>query len=110
MTTFVSDFEPKALWGHFDQILTIPRASKDEGQMRDYVISVAERNGLEHRADAAGNVVVPIPGTAGHEDAPITILQGHMDMVQEKNSDVDFDFSTDAIVPRVDGDYLNATG
>ena len=110
MTTFVSDFEPKALWGHFDQILTIPRASKDEGRMREYVISVAERNGLEHRADAAGNLVVVVPGTAGREEAPITILQGHMDMVQEKNSDVEFDFSSDAIMPRVDGEYLNATG
>ncbi len=110
MTTFVSDFEPQALWRHFDQILTIPRASKDEGKMRDYVISVAERNGLEHRTDAAGNVVVSKPGTAGREEAPITILQGHMDMVQEKNSDVDFDFASDAIVPRREGEYLNATG
>lgn len=110
MTTFVSDFEPQALWRHFDQILTIPRASKDEGKMRDYVIGVAEHNGLEHQTDAAGNVVVRVPGTSGHENAPITILQGHMDMVQEKNSDVDFDFSSDAIVPRREGEYLNATG
>jgi dipeptidase D len=110
MTTFVSDFEPQALWRHFDQILTIPRASKDEGQMRDYVVGIAEAAGLAHRSDAAGNVVVSVPGTAGHENAPSTILQGHMDMVQEKNSDVDFDFSTDAIVPRRDGEYLNATG
>ena len=110
MTTFVSDFEPQPLWRHFDQILTIPRASKDEGKMRDYVISVAERNGLEHSADAAGNVVVRVPGTSGHEGAPVTILQGHMDMVQEKNSDVDFDFASDAIVPRREGEYLNATG
>jgi dipeptidase D len=110
MTTFVSDFEPKALWRHFDQILTIPRASKDEGKMRDYVVGVAERNGLGYQTDAAGNVVVRKPGTAGHEDAPITILQGHMDMVQEKNSDVDFDFSTGSIQPRREGEYLNATG
>jgi dipeptidase D len=110
MTTFVSEFEPQALWHHFDQILTIPRASKDEGKMRDYVVGIAAAAGLEHRSDAAGNVVVVMPGTPGHENAPITILQGHMDMVQEKNSDVDFDFSSDAIQPRVDGDYLNATG
>ncbi len=110
MTTFVSDFEPQALWRHFDQILTIPRASKDEGRMRDYVIAEAERNGLEHSADAAGNVVVRMPGTTGRENAPVTVLQGHMDMVQEKNSDVEFDFSSDAIQPRRDGEYLNATG
>ena len=110
MTTFVSEFEPQALWRHFDRILTIPRASKDEGRMRDYVVGVAEAAGLEHRSDAAGNLVVAVPATAGQENAPITILQGHMDMVQEKNSDVDFDFSTDAIVPRREGEYLNATG
>ncbi len=108
--TFVSDLEPKALWRHFDHILTIPRASKDEGQARAYVIEVAERNGLDYQVDDAGNVVVRKPGSAGHEDAPATILQAHLDMVQEKNSDVDFDFSTDAIQPRQDGDWVLATG
>ncbi len=110
MTTFVSEFEPQVLWRHFDKILNIPRASKDEGKMRDYVVSVAEANTLPFSRDDAGNLVVRVPATAGHESAPVTILQGHMDMVQEKNSDVDFDFSSDAIVPRRDGDYLNATG
>ena len=110
MTTFVSDFEPQPLWRHFDQILTIPRASKDEGKMRDYVIAVAEKNGLEHRADAAGNVVVYKPGTSGHEEAPAVVLQAHLDMVQQKNSDVEFDFDNDPIEPRRDGDYLKATG
>jgi len=108
--TFVADLEPKPLWAHFDQILTIPRGSKEEEQMRQYVIGVAERNGLEYDADGAGNVVVRKPGTKGHEHAEVTILQSHLDMVNEKNSDVDHDFSQDAIKPERDGDYLTATG
>lgn len=108
--TFVATLEPQALWGHFDQILTIPRGSKEEEQMRQYVIGVAERNGLEYETDAAGNVIVRKPGTAGHEGAPFTILQAHLDMVNEKNSDVDHDFSKDSIKPQRDGEYLKATG
>jgi dipeptidase D len=108
--TFVAELEPTALWRHFDTILTIPRASKDEERMRAHVVAAAESHGLPHQVDAAGNVVVRKPATPGHEGAAVTILQSHLDMVQEKNSDVEFDFTTDAIVPRMDGEYLKATG
>ena len=108
--TFVSDLEPTALWRHFDTILAIPRASKAEDRMRAHVEGVAEGLGLAHCADGAGNLVVRKPATAGHDRAAVTILQSHLDMVQEKNSDVDFDFAVDAIVPQIDGDYLTATG
>ncbi len=108
--TFVSDLEPTALWRHFDTVLTIPRASKDEGRMRDHIVASADRLGLAHHADAAGNLVVRMPATPGHEGADITVLQSHLDMVQEKNADVAFDFATDAIVPRMQGEYLSATG
>ena len=108
--TFVAELDPPALWKHFDEIMTIPRGSKDEGRVRDYVLSVVEKTGLPHKADAAGNVVVQKAGTAGHENAPIVILQAHLDMVEEKNSDVDHNFDTDPIIPRRDGDYLKATG
>ena len=108
--TFVSELEPTALWSHFDRILEIPRGSKEEGRMREYVLEVAGRHGLEHRVDDAGNVVVRKPGAAGHEDAPITILQSHLDMVNEKNSDVDHDFSKDPIQPKRDGEWLMAKG
>lgn len=108
--TFVSDFEPKSLWSHFDEILTIPRGSKEEEKMRAFVVSVAERLGLEHKVDATGNVVVKKPATPGKEGAPAVVLQAHLDMVNEKNSDVDFDFDTDAIRPVHDGEYLTADG
>ncbi len=108
--TFVSSLEPSVLWSHFDTILTIPRASKDEGRMRDHVIALAERAGCPHVVDGAGNVIVRKPAAPGHEAAPVTILQSHLDMVQEKNADVAHDFATDAIVPQRDGEHLTATG
>jgi len=108
--TFVSELEPTALWKHFDQILTIPRGSKDEEAMRQYVVSVADRCGLEHSSDSVGNVVVRKPGTAGLTDAPATVLQSHLDMVNDKNSDVDHDFDKDPIIPQRDGEYIKATG
>jgi dipeptidase D len=108
--SFISEWEPRAVWAHFDEILKIPRASKDEGRIREYVLGVAERNTLESKVDANGNVVVRKPGSPGHENAAATILQSHLDMVQEKNSDVEHDFETDAITPVKDGAYLKADG
>ena len=108
--TFVSDLEPTALWTYFDQILTIPRASKEEDRIRDWVLGIADRLGLEHQVDGTGNVVVRKPASPGREGAATTILQAHLDMVTEKNSDVDFDFATDAIRPVLDGEHLTADG
>ncbi|MFQ5536242.1 MAG: aminoacyl-histidine dipeptidase [Gemmatimonadota bacterium] len=108
--TFVRDFEPTALWAHLDEILTIPRGSKEEEEIREYVISVARRAGLKYDVDATGNVVVRKPGTPGHGNAPVTILQAHLDMVNEKNSDVEHDFRKDPITPVLEGEYLTADG
>lgn len=108
--TFVSELEPRPLWSHFDEILTIPRGSKEEGAIRAYVVGVADRLGLEHRVDTTGNVVVKKPASAGREGAATIVLQSHLDMVNEKNSDVDFDFGRDAIQPVREGAYLTADG
>ncbi|HEX9736622.1 MAG TPA: M20/M25/M40 family metallo-hydrolase, partial [Thermoanaerobaculia bacterium] len=108
--TFVSELEPRPLWQHFDHILTIPRGSKNEERMRRYVLGRAERKGLEHKVDAVGNVVVRKGASAGREGAAVTILQSHLDMVNEKNSDVEHDFDKDPIKPKRDGDYLRAEG
>jgi len=108
--TFVAALKPVPLWQHFDDILTVPRASKDEEQIRTHVLGVANKLGLKHQTDVAGNVIVHKPGTGEHDNAPPTILQSHLDMVQEKNTGVGFDFSTDAIVPKRDGEYITATG
>ena len=108
--TFVAALDPTPLWTHFDAILTIPRASKDEGRMRTHVVGAAERAGCSAVIDGTGNIVVRKPATPGHGDAAVTILQSHLDMVQEKNADVAHDFATDAIVPQRHGAYLTATG
>ena len=108
--TFVSDLEPTSLWRYFDEILTIPRASKDEGRIRAYVIGVAEKLGLQYQTDDVGNVVVRKPASDGLEAAPAVVLQGHLDMVEEKNSDVQHDFRKDPIQPQMDGAWLKATG
>jgi dipeptidase D len=104
---FVADLEPKEVWRHFDRILTIPRGSRNEQAIRDYVISLAEAEGLEHRVDAVGNVVVRKPANSG---GATVILQSHLDMVNEKNSDVQHDFERDPIEARRDGEYIYATG
>jgi len=108
MTTFVSDLEPKALWRRFDEILAVYRPSKGEEAMRDHVLAVAAAAGLEHRRDEAGNLVVAKPAAPGREQAPVTVLQAHLDMVYEK--DVEHDFATQPIVPVRDGEYLKARG
>jgi dipeptidase D len=108
--TFVADLEPTSLWRYFDEILTIPRASKDEGRIREYVIGVAEKLGLQHQIDDIGNVVVRKPASDGANSAPPVVFQGHLDMVEEKNSDVQHDFRKNPIQPQMDGEWLKATG
>ena len=108
--TFVSDLEPRPLWRHFDAILAIPRPSRQEERARRYVIDLAEARGLRWREDAAGNLVVEKPASPGREGAPGVILQGHLDMVTEKNAGTAHDFERDPILPRrVDG-WVKATG
>ena len=108
--SFVATLEPTGLWKHFDAILAIPRASKNEENMRRHVASLANGVGFVHAIDSAGNIVVRKPGTTGHEGAPVTILQSHLDMVTEKNADVEHDFTKDPIIPRMDDGYIKATG
>ena len=110
MTTFVSDLAPQPLWKHFDAILEIPRPSGQEDAARRYVIGLAERKGLQVRQDSYGNFVVSKPASPGREGAPTVVFQAHLDMVTEKNSDVQHDFSRDPIVPRREGEWVKATG
>ena len=106
----ITELEPKALWSQFAKVCSIPHPSKHEAQLREYVIEVAKRNGLEDQQDAVGNVVVRKAATAGYEGHPGVILQAHMDMVPQKNSDLKFNFETDPIQPYVDGDWVKARG
>jgi len=98
------------IWHFFNEILAIPRASKHEEQIRQYIVDFAEKRHLSYQIDAIGNVVVRKPAAKGKEHLPIVILQSHMDMVCEKNADVQHDFSRDGIQHYIDGDWLKAQG
>lgn len=106
----IANLEPKLVWEQFDAITRVPRPSKKEGKIREYLVAFAREHGIECRTDKIGNVVMRKPATAGYEEHPTVILQSHMDMVCEKNSDVEFDFEHDAIRTRIDGGWVKAEG
>ncbi len=106
----IATLEPRTVWEIFDAITQVPRPSKKEGKIIDFLIAFAEKHGIEYRKDAIGNVVMRKPATAGYESRPAVILQAHMDMVCEKNSDVEFDFEKDPIRTRIDGEWVRAEG
>ena len=106
----ISDLQPKLVWKHFDEIRKIPHCSKHEEKIREYIVAFAEKRNLNVKTDKSGNVVVTKPATKGMEQKPVIILQGHMDMVCEKNSDVQHDFSKDPLKLKRDGDVLTAVG
>jgi len=110
MSSTFEGLRPSLLWKHFEQILKIPHCSGNEKALGDYIISVAERLNLAWKRDDVGNVVVEKKASAGHENAETIILQGHMDMVGEKNSDVDHDFTKDAIKAEIKGEWIQAKG
>jgi dipeptidase D len=106
----IKNLEPKLVWKHFDEIRKIPRCSKHEEKIREYIVDFGKKQGLKTKVDVVGNVVLFKPATSGMQNKPTVILQGHMDMVCEKNSDVKFDFSKDPIQLRIKGDLLAAEG
>lgn len=97
-----------AVLSYFDRINAIPRCSKNEGRLHQWLKDWAHGKGFETKADAVGNLVVRIPASAGCENAPIVVIQGHMDMVCEKTTDSDHDFTKDPIVAHTEGDWLTA--
>ncbi len=110
MTPALLDLEPKALWEHFDVLASTPRASTKEAAARNYVLSRASKLGLETQQDSAGNLVVRKPARHGRESAPMALLQGHLDMVCEKNEGTAHNFDSDPIKVCRDGDWLKADG
>lgn len=102
--------EPKAVFDIFAQINQVPRPSKHEEQISKWLQSFAAEHGIECMADAAMNVIMRVPATPGYEDHEGVILQAHMDMVCEKNGDVQHDFMKDPIQTWVDGEWLKAKG
>ena len=96
----ISNLEPASLWSQFATLSSIPRPSKQEDAVLDYIKAFAEERNLEWKQDAVGNLVVFYPGSGTGKDAPAVVLQGHVDMVTEKNSETQHDFEKDPILLR----------
>ncbi|MBI5925458.1 MAG: aminoacyl-histidine dipeptidase [Aquabacterium sp.] len=109
-TAALDQLEPSAVWAHFATLCRIPRQSKQEDALREHLRQWAEGLGLGTLVDTAGNLIIRKPATAGREGTPGLVLQGHLDMVCQKNSDSTHDFSRDPIRPVLEGGWVKAEG
>ena len=106
----IKDLKPVGIWSYFHEITQIPRPSKKEEKIIAYLLDFAKKHNLEVKKDNAGNVLIIKPATKGKENLPTVILQGHVDMVCEKNAGTVHDFENDPIETYVEGDWLKAKG
>ncbi len=104
----IRNLQPNNVWGYFADICSIPHPSKHEEAMLVFLKEFAAKHNLEYRQDEIGNLVIEKPATAGYEDKDAVILQAHIDMVPQKNSDTNFDFEKDPIQPLIDGEWVTA--
>ncbi len=105
----LQNLEPKKVFEYFEAISNIPRGSGNEKEISDYLLNFGKSLGLESIQDKALNIIIKKPGTKGYENAPTVIIQGHMDMVCEKNNGVEHDFEKDPLKLRIVDDYIYAT-
>lgn len=102
--------EPKRVFHYFEEITKIPHGSGNTKEISDYLVNFAKEHGLSYVQDEMNNVVIYKPAYKGYEDAPVVILQGHMDMVCEKRPDVEHDFTKDPLNLSVKDGYISANG
>ena len=110
MNTDLKSLNPKSLWKNFESLTKIPRPSRKEAEVIEFMKKFGNDLGLETIEDEVGNVIIKKPATPGMENRRGVILQGHLDMVPQANSDKDFDFETDPIEAYIDGDWVTANG
>jgi len=110
MNKEIFNLEPKQVWQHFYSLTQIPRPSKKEEKIQKFIIDFGHKLGLETIVDEVGNVIIRKPATKGMENRKGVVLQGHLDMVPQKNSDKAHDFEKDPIEAYVDGDWVTANG
>jgi len=106
----IKNLNPREIWKHFHTLTQIPRPSKKEARIIETMKKFGEGLKLETIVDEVGNVIIKKPATPGMENRKTVVLQGHLDMVPQKNSDRDFNFETDPIVAIVDGEWVTADG
>ena len=109
MKNVLAGLQPQLVFKYFEEISQIPRGSGNEKEISDYLRKFGEDLGLETIQDEALNIIIRKPATKGYENAPGVVLQGHMDMVCEKNKGTNHDFTKDPLQLRIDGDYIYAT-
>ncbi len=110
MSTDIRQLEPKSLWNHFADLNAVPRASKKEERVIQFMLDFGEKLGLDTHKDHIGNVIIRKPATAGMESRQTLVMQSHLDMVHQKNDDTQFDFATEGIRMLVDNDWVRADG
>jgi dipeptidase D len=110
MSQEIRNLEPKVLWNKFSDLNAVPRPSKKEDRVIEFMKSFGKSLGLETFEDEIRNVIIRKPATPGMENRKTVVLQGHLDMVHQKNNDTDFDFLTQGIDMYVDGDWVRARG
>ena len=110
MSQEIRNLEPKALWNKFADLNAVPRPSKKEERVIEFIKNFGKSLGLETFEDEIRNVIIRKPATAGMENRKPIVLQGHLDMVHQKNADTVFDFDTQGIDMYVDGDWVRARG
>jgi len=98
------------VWDIFEEICKHPRPSKFEGKIVAYILDFAKKLNLKTVRDNAGNIIIRKPATKGMENRKTVCAQGHIDMVCEKNADIEFDFDNDPIQPVIDGEWVRAKG
>jgi len=106
----VRSLEPQVIWNHFEDLNAVPRPSKKEERVRQFMVDFGNKLELETVVDKIGNVIIKKPATAGMENRQTVILQGHIDMVHQKNNDTNFDFNTQGIQSYIDNDWVKAKG
>jgi dipeptidase D len=106
----LSALEPKVVWEYFEDICQIPRQSKKEEKIIQFLLNFGKSNNLNTQKDKIGNVLISKPATEGKENIKTVVLQSHIDMVCEANEGTNHDFDKDPIKPRIDGEWVKATG
>ena len=110
MNQKVAALHPTEIWTCFEQLNAVPRPSKKEERVIAFMKKFGEDLGLETIVDPVGNVIIRKPATAGKEGVTPVVMQGHLDMVHQKNSATEFDFETQGIESWIDGDWVKAKG
>ena len=106
----IRNLEPKALWNHFADLNAVPRPSKKEERVVEFMMNFGRSLGLETIKDSIDNVIIKKPATPGMEHRKTVVLQSHLDMVHQKNGDKVFDFDTEGIEMLIEGDWVTANG